>query len=132
LKNTDKIDLFNRKGIGFYEKNINWTCGLSFYYWWFRFRLVQINYGGTNYYVQIHNDGKKLEEKTQSGSVWHGYGYKEKAYNNAGQEKTLDFTATHNLRHEAYLKLTYNKQKGVTNWEEVKKTAIPKKALDKL
>ena len=78
------------------------------------FAWYKINYGGTNYYVQIHNDGKKLEEKTQSGSVWHGYGYKEKAYN------------------EAYLKLTYNKQKGVTNWEEVKKTAIPKKALDKL
>ena len=96
------------------------------------FAWYKINYGGTNYYVQIHNDGKKLEEKTQSGSVWHGYGYKEKAYNNAGQEKTLDFTATNNLRHEAYLKLTYNKQKGVTNWEEVKKTAIPKKALDKL
>ncbi|ADZ64018.1 hypothetical protein BUI56_01120 [Lactococcus lactis subsp. lactis] len=96
------------------------------------FAWYKINYGGTNYYVQIHNDGKKLEEKTQSGSVWHGYGYKEKAYNNPGQEKTLDFTATHNLRHEAYLKLTYNKQKGVTNWEEVKKTAIPKKALDKL
>ena len=67
------------------------------------FAWYKINYGGTNYYVQIHNDGKKLEEKTQSGSVWHGYGYKEKAYNNAGQEKTLDFTATHNLRHEAYL-----------------------------
>lgn len=74
---------------------------------------------------------EKLEEKTQSGSVWHGYGYKEKVYNNAGQEKTLDFTATHNLRHEAYLKLTYNKQKGVTNWEEVKKLQS-QKALDKL
>ena len=36
------------------------------------FAWYKINYGGTNYYVQIHNDGKKLEEKTQSGSVWHG------------------------------------------------------------
>lgn len=36
------------------------------------FAWYKINYGGTNYYVQIHNDGKKLEEKTQSGSVRFG------------------------------------------------------------
>lgn len=30
------------------------------------FAWYKINYGGTNYYVQIHNDGKKLEEKRKA------------------------------------------------------------------
>ncbi len=38
-----------------------------------------------------------------------------------GESKDISFTAGHNLRKEAYLKVTDNKTKGVTNWEEVQK-----------
>lgn len=49
-----------------------------------------------------------------------------------GEAKDVSFTATHNLRKEAYLKVTDNKTKGVTNWEEVQKNDLPSKAKDKL
>lgn len=98
--------------------------GATTYSWY------KISYGGTSYYVQINNDGKKTIEKGHENNVWHGYSYKEKAYEKTRKEKVLEFTSTHNLRKQAYLKLTYNKGKGVTNWEEIKKSEVPQKALD--
>lgn len=98
--------------------------GVTAYSWY------KISYGGTSYYVQINNDGKKTIEKGHENNVWHGYSYKEKAYEKSGKEKVLEFTSTHNLRKQAYLKLTYNKEKGVTNWEEIKKSEVPQKDLD--
>lgn len=87
--------------------------------------MVQISYGGTSCYVQINNDGKKTIEKGHENNVWHGFSYKEKVHEKSGKEKVLEFTSTHNLRKQAYLKLTYNKGKGVTNWEEIKKSEVP-------
>ena len=40
--------------------------------------------------------------------------------------------ASHNFRNQAYLELTYNKHKGVTNWNEVQEKEIPKPALKEL
>lgn len=48
------------------------------------------------------------------------------------KKKRVTFMADHNLRKEAYLKLTVNSVKGVTSWEEVKKSEVPKEALKKL
>lgn len=90
------------------------------------------SYGGSNYYVKIHNDGKKLTEKADGGNVWHGYGYNEDGYAKDGKKKKLEFTSTHNLRHDAFLKLTYNNEKGVTSWEEVKESEVPQNALNQL
>lgn len=89
-------------------------------------------YGGHDYYLQVHEDGKKLTEETQDGGTWHGFSYDEKAYSKTGEEKDMEFTATHNLKHEAYLKLIWNQKKGVTSWEEVQKKDVPEKALDKV
>ncbi|MDR2976009.1 MAG: YxeA family protein [Streptococcaceae bacterium] len=89
-----------------------------------------ISYGGTSYYAQIKSDGKKYEDKSDSGEIYTRYEYNQAAFKNSGDEKSVTFTADHNLRKEAYLKLTYNESKGVTNWEEVQKSEISKSALD--
>ncbi|QDK71715.1 YxeA family protein [Lactococcus protaetiae] len=92
----------------------------------------KISYGGTSYYIQVTQDGKKVKEQDDTGKTYYHYEYKEKAYDKNGKMKQLDFNAEHNLRHEAYLKLTYNKAKGVTNWEEVQKAKIPSPALKEI
>ncbi|QPS71399.1 YxeA family protein [Lactococcus garvieae] len=89
-------------------------------------------YGGQDYYIQIHKDGEKLTQKTQDGGTWHGFGYDEKAYSKTGQEKELKFTTVRNLRQEAYLKLIWNRKNGVISWEEVQKKDVPEKALNNI
>ncbi|GFO51627.1 YxeA family protein [Lactococcus garvieae] len=96
------------------------------------FTWYNSEYGGKDYYIQVNKDGKKLTEKTPNGNTWHGFGYNEKGFDQAGHEKDLEFTALHNLRHDAYLKLTWNHKNGVTSWEEVQKKDVPEKALDKI
>lgn len=55
-------------------------------------------------------------------------------YTKEGKEKELDFKGqlTRPLRKGAYLKITWNKNKGVTSYEEVEKKDVPKTALEKL
>ncbi|MFK4900123.1 YxeA family protein [Lactococcus petauri] len=88
-------------------------------------------YGGTEYYVKIHEDGEKLTIKG-SGNPWHGFEYKKMGYTELGSERKLDFLTFHNLKHEAYLKVIYNDKKGVTSWEEVQQKDVPEKALSKI
>lgn len=38
----------------------------------------------------------------------------------------------HNLKHEAYLEVLYNKKKGVMSWEERQRNEVPKEALKHL
>ncbi|MCL2677116.1 MAG: YxeA family protein [Streptococcaceae bacterium] len=102
------------------------VLGGAFYAW------KTITYGGETYYVKIVADGKKVQTHSDSGEVFDRYDYEMKAFNKNGDEKTLIFTADHNLRHNAYLSLTVNDKKGVTNWNEVQEKDIPQKALDKL
>lgn len=89
-------------------------------------------YGGTSYYVKITADGKKTESRDDAGRIYYRYEYNQKAYDKAGVEKQIEFTADHNLRHDAYLDLTYNKTKGVTTWNEVQKSDLPVKVEAKL
>ncbi|TYC47763.1 YxeA family protein [Weissella muntiaci] len=96
------------------------------------FTFYKVNYGGTDYYVQILKDGKKSNETDDSGKTFHMYEYEEKAFDDRGESKNIKFNADHNLKHNAYLKVTYNKKKGVTNWEKVEKSKIPQKALEHL
>ena len=53
-------------------------------------------------------------------------------YNEKGEAKEMEFTGSHNLRHDAYLRLVYNDKKGVTSWEEVQKQDIPQKVQNKI
>ncbi|GAB2025006.1 YxeA family protein [Lactovum odontotermitis] len=89
-------------------------------------------YGGTTYYSRVVDDGKKSEEKFDNGETFYLYNYGQKAYQKDGSEKVLNFTADHSLRKDAYLKITYNKSKGVTDWREVQKSEISAAALAKI
>lgn len=93
-------------------------CGLG--YGWY-----QMSYGGTQYYVQIRQDGEKKIEKSDTGEKFDFYYYHQNAYDKNGKSKMVLFSADHNLKHDAYLKLTYNAKKGVTSWEEVKESQLP-------
>lgn len=75
---------------------------------------------------------KEKEVSDNSGKKFKEYDYDIKSYQKDGKEKRVTFMADHNLRKEAYLKLTVNSVKGVTSWEEVKKSEVPKEALKKL
>lgn len=90
--------------------------------------------GGTEYYVQITTDGEKIDGKDDSGNPIVSYRYELPGYDEEGDSKTLNFDsfAERPLRKTAYLKVTWNKNKGVTSWEEVQKNQIPTKALTHL
>lgn len=96
------------------------------------FAFYKATYGGTTYYVQIHEDGKEKKVALANGDFINRYDYNMKGFDSRGSGKILKFDADHNLRHEAYLKMTYNKTKGVTSWEEVQKSKLPEKALKAL
>lgn len=97
-------------------------------YTWYK-----VNYGGTAYYVQINKNGKEEEKITsESSAKYKQYAYDIDSYQKDGKVKRVDFNTDHNLRKEAYLKLKVNPTKGVISWEEVKKSEVPKAALEKL
>lgn len=100
--------------------------GAAGYVWY------QSSYGGQSYYVKIVEDGEKEDIKSDTGEKFALYHYKQTAYNENGKSKVIKYTADHNLRHDAYLKLTYNNVKGVTNWQEVKSKDLPQKAAEQL
>ncbi|WP_308732904.1 YxeA family protein, partial [Enterococcus faecium] len=83
------------------------------------------------YYVKITTDGKL--DTDYSGKI---YSYKLKGYNKNGKEKELEFSTHPDLKRpfkkNAYLKIKYTNWKKVNGYEEMKKSEIPKKALNKL
>lgn len=94
----------------------------------------QFFYGGDPYYTQIVDDGKKEETTSDNGEPLTRYSYQQTAYSPDGEKITVKMTEYRNkpLRKNSYLKLKVNPRKGIMNWEEVKKTEIPKKALERL
>ncbi|PGA87963.1 YxeA family protein [Bacillus toyonensis] len=84
------------------------------------------------YYVQIISDGQKENVKSQSGETDKAYRYKLNGFDKEGQEKIMDFTADKNLRKEAFLRVYYSDERGVTSWEEIELKDIPEKAKQKL
>ncbi|GAB2027082.1 YxeA family protein [Lactovum odontotermitis] len=91
-----------------------------------------LTYGGSTYYSQITSAGQMSKEKFDNGETFYRYKYDQAAYQKDGSEKVLNFTADHSLRKDAYLKITYNKSKGVTDWREVQKSEISAAALAKI
>lgn len=83
------------------------------------------------YYVKITTDEKP--------DTYYGekiYSYKLKGYNKNGKEKYLEFSTHPDLKRpfkkNSYLKITYTNWKKVNGYEEIKKSEIPKEALNKL
>ncbi|MFR1820294.1 MAG: YxeA family protein [Lactococcus petauri] len=87
------------------------------------------NYSNKSYYVQIHNNGEIERDDIKRNSLLGFYKYNVEGFDAEGVEQRLVFTADHNLRIEAYLKVKRNAKRGVISWEEVKRESIPKKAL---
>lgn len=94
----------------------------------------QLMYSGETYYVQVTTEGQKVESKDDSGEPFVDYEYSLRGYDENGQQKLLRFSAAKDrpLRREAFLKVTWNKKKGVTSYEEVQQKELPKKAAEKL
>ena len=88
--------------------------------------------GKPQYYVQITVDGKEQGTIRISGEKITIYEYKLVGYNRKGKEKTLEFTAQKNLRKDAFLRVFYSEEKGVTSYQEVTEDDIPTKAKEKL
>lgn len=90
--------------------------------------------GGDSYYVQVTTDGTRHDGKDDQGRTYINYHYQLPGYDQNGEEKDMDFSTVKErpLRKEAFLKLTWNKNKGVTAFEEVQEKEIPKKAQEKL
>ncbi len=90
--------------------------------------------GGDSYYVQITTNGEKEVSKDDKGQNYIEYKYHLPGYDKDGNKKELEFLGQQPrpLRKSAYLKITWNKSKGVTSYEEVQKEDIPKAAQEKL
>lgn len=80
------------------------------------------------YYIQITQDGEKLEDRLDNGEKMVRYGYKVDAINEDGKHKELEFSANKQLRKGAYLMLYVNKEGEVTSYDEVSKKDMPKDA----
>lgn len=94
-------------------------------------KIVQ---GGDDYYVEVTNKGNKKEERDDSGRTVLSYDYDLAGFDKAGKEKEMKFTAYKDrpLIQGAYLKVTWNQNRGVTSYEQVKESDIPEKAKEKL
>lgn len=83
------------------------------------------------YYVKITTGGKLNTDYSEEI-----YSYKLKGYNKNGKEKELEFSTHPDLKRpfkkNAYLKIKYTNWKKVNGYEEMEKSEIPKKALNKL
>lgn len=87
--------------------------------------------GAEQYYVQINQDGKKIEDKSDSGQKYVSYEYNLEGFDSNGKEKVLTFTAGKELRQDAYLKV-YVKGNDVSSYQEVQATELPEQAKQKL
>ncbi|MBB2480594.1 YxeA family protein [Bacillus sp. APMAM] len=97
--------------------------------------LQKVNFnrlGADEYYVQINDQGKKVESKADNGEKYVQYEYTLLAFDKDGKQKTFSFSAQKQLRENAYLRLYVKNKKGVTSFQEVKKEELPQKVREKL
>src|SRR5699024_12198172 len=71
--------------------------------------------GRDEYYVQVQNNGEKYTEKNYTR-----YEYTLNGFDEDGKSKDMTFTANHELKKNAYLRIYYKKDEVIT-YEEVKK-----------
>lgn len=93
---------------------------------------VNINrLGAHQYYVQVNQEGKKVEDKSDSGQKYVSYEYTLEGFDANGKEKRLTFRAFKELRKEAYLRI-YVKGDEVSSYQEVQASELPEGAKRKL
>lgn len=89
------------------------------------------------YYVKITEDGTKDSGMIlNNGEKVYTYSYSSKGYDKNGREKELTFSTHPDLnrpfKRNVYLKIRYTNWKQENGYEEVKRSDIPKKALNKI
>lgn len=89
------------------------------------------------YYVKITEDGTKDNGTTfNGGKKLYSYSYNLKGYDKNGNEKDLTFFTHPDLnrpfKRNVYLKIRYTNWKQENGYEEVKRSDIPKRALNKI
>ena len=91
------------------------------------------NYGGTTYYTKITNTGQRVTNRDNEGNKHTIYAYDLPGFDERGGLQQLKFNANRDrpLRKNAFLKVTYNDKKGVTSWESISRSQVPKAALAK-
>lgn len=97
--------------------------------------LMTVDFNRINkdtYYVQVTTDGEVEEYKLSTGEIAQTYWYELPSYNENGKEEKLKFSATKNLRKDAYLKLYVKGGKEVSSYDEVQFDEIPTKVQEKL
>lgn len=87
--------------------------------------------GAQEYYVQINQDGTRMEDKLDNGKKYVSYEYALKGFDVKGNEKKLVFTANKQLRKDAYLRI-YVKGSEVSSYQEVQANELPETAKHKL
>lgn len=93
---------------------------------------VNINrLGAQQYFVQINQDGQRVEDKLDNGEKYIYYEYTLKGFDPSGKEEELTFTAGKELRRDAYLRI-YVKKDQVSSYQEVQAEELPEKAKQKL
>lgn len=91
---------------------------------------VNINrLGAQQYYVQINQDGKRMDSELGQKYVY--YEYTLNGFDSNGKEKDLTFTAGKELRKDAYLRI-YVKNNEVSSYQEVQAAELPEGAKQKL
>ncbi|MBP0725476.1 YxeA family protein [Bacillus sp. RG28] len=88
--------------------------------------------GADQYYVQIKGKGHQHIDKADNGEKYVYYEYTLSAFNKDEKEQKLTFTASKQLREEAYLCLYVKDETKVTSYNEVKKDELPEKVTGKL
>ncbi|PEA55654.1 hypothetical protein CON64_05800 [Bacillus pseudomycoides] len=89
------------------------------------------------YYVQITENGKEESVPDKDGEKQTLYWYTMKAYDKKGNEETVKFFATKNLRIGAFLRVHVSgeypdKTNGIERYKEITTKEIPVKAKEKL
>lgn len=89
------------------------------------------------YYVQIKENGKEESVPDDDGEKQTLYWYTMKAYDKKGNEETVKFFATKNLKLGAFLRVHVSgeypdKTNGIERYKEITTKEIPVKAKEKL
>lgn len=92
------------------------------------------NYGTTDYYTKIVQEGKRVDIGSGGGMEQYRYSYHLPSYTKDNHEKTLSFNSAKDkeLKPNSYLVLHVNDKKGVMGWEEVKPSDVPASVLHSL
>ncbi|GAF11686.1 hypothetical protein JCM19046_2649 [Bacillus sp. JCM 19046] len=88
--------------------------------------------GKENRYVQISEPVEVEETRLDSGEIVHRYWYELPAVDEEGGHVVVEFSATRELRKEAYLMLYVKSNDEVTSYDEVAWEEIPDEAQETL